>query len=120
MRNRCTQLMTKLHITSLFSFIAIHVTFVTFFFVDDYSEDNSYPSQLFILWLLGIVTSLSNIFFVADLPLNIWYRAPFIICALLWLFPPLLFTYFGIPCTVGFLILGTVIHFRTLRARLNI
>ncbi|PTB95761.1 hypothetical protein C9994_10325 [Marivirga lumbricoides] len=71
----------------------------------------------YIAWFFGIVSVISNVLWADKLNLNRWLIIVFTMCGILWVFPVLLITYFGIPCMLLFLILGIYIHTKKLQKK---
>ena len=113
---RCTQLkMNKLQILALSSFILVHLLLISQFIVEISNHDDS-SFFGFTIWALGIVTAISNIIF-ADKLVKGWVQIVFSICALLWIFPPLIISYPGMAMAVGFFIIGTFLHIKGIKKR---
>ena len=65
---------------------------------------------IFILWGLGIINVTLNAIYVDKIKLENWVLTLLVISGLTWAFPLLLFTFFGIPFLLVYLIIGIYIH----------
>lgn len=65
---------------------------------------------IFLLWGIGIASVVTNIYYVSKLKLKEWVLILLMISGLTWAFPPLLFTFFGVPFLIAYLIIGIYIH----------
>tara|TARA_R110002072_G_scaffold303043_2_gene491984 strand:- start:159834 stop:160115 length:282 start_codon:yes stop_codon:yes gene_type:complete len=59
-----------------------------------------------ILWGIGVVNYGLNIYVADQLKLREPFFTTMIISGSFWVFPPLMFTYFGIPCMIVYLAIG--------------
>jgi hypothetical protein len=78
-------------------------------FIFDDAEGNS-VYLFYIAWIFGIISVISNILVADKIGIKGWLIGIFGACGILWFFPPLLITYFGIPCMIIFLAIGIYIH----------
>lgn len=88
----------------ILSYLFLILTFV----FDNATGSNTY--LFYIAWVFGIISVISNIMLADKIRLKGWLIALFGVCGILWFFPPLLMTYFGIPCMILFLVIGIYIH----------
>ena len=65
---------------------------------------------IFVVWGIGILNVVFNIYYGVKLKLKTWILILLIVSGLTWAFPPLLFTFFGIPFLIIYLSLGFYIH----------
>ena len=72
---------------------------------------------LFATWITGVTNAISNFLLAEKIDINKWLTILFVISAILWIFPPLFFTYFGIPCLVIFLGIGIYIQIKAYKLR---
>jgi len=74
------------------------------------SDDGNSVYLFYIAWAFGIISVISNILLADKIGIKGWVIGIFGICGILWFFPPLLITIFGIPCMIIFLSIGIYIH----------
>ena len=84
-------------------------------FIFDRAIESDY--LLFAAWIIGVTNAISNILLAEKIDINKWLTILFIISAILWIFPPLLVTYFGIPCLFIFLGIGIYTHIKAFKLR---
>ncbi len=70
---------------------------------------------LFAAWIIGVTNAISNILLAEKIDINKWLIILFIISGILWIFPPLFFTYIGIPCLFIFLVIGIYTHIKAIK-----
>jgi len=99
---------SKLQIIGLSTLILSHLLIAIALIVTDETQEFSYI--FYIAWAIGIISVVSNILFADKIRMNSWLIGIFGICGILWFFPFLLITYFGIPFMVIFLVIGIYIH----------
>ena len=85
-------------------------------FILDSTDMNS-DYLLYAAWILGITSVISNILLAEKININKWLIILFIISGILWIFPPLFFTYFGIPCLLVFLGIGIYTHIKAFKLK---
>ncbi len=100
--------MNKTRIIGLLSLILSYLFLILTFVFDNATGSNTY--LFYIAWVFGIISVISNIMLADKIRLKGWLIALFGVCGILWFFPPLLMTYFGIPCMILFLVIGIYIH----------
>lgn len=64
----------------------------------------------FIIWEIGILNAGLNIYYGVKTELKTWILILLIISGLIWIFPPLLITYFGFPFLFIYLAIGIYLH----------
>jgi hypothetical protein len=74
-----------------------------------YLEIVEFP-YIFVIWGIGIINFISNVYYGEKLKIKKWAFIMLVISGLTWAFPPLLFTFFGIPFLIIYLIIGVYIH----------
>ncbi|MDC7996383.1 hypothetical protein [Altibacter sp. HG106] len=100
--------MDKTKIIGLSSFILSHLFLILGFVIDD--AERNYFFLFEIAWVIGIISVVSNVLLADKIGIKGWLIGIFGVCGILWFFPPLLITYFGIPCMIIFLVIGVYIH----------
>tara|TARA_R110001606_G_scaffold117289_1_gene246728 strand:+ start:482 stop:796 length:315 start_codon:yes stop_codon:yes gene_type:complete len=90
------------------SLILSYVFLILTFVFDSAVTENTY--HFYIAWFFGIISVISNTILADKIKIKKWLFILFIFCGILWIFPPLLITYFGIPCMIIFLVIGIYIH----------
>ena len=85
-------------------------------FIFDSTNMNS-DYLIFAAWIIGVTNAISNILLAEKIDINKWLIILFIISGILWIFPPLFFTYFGIPCLFIFLGIGIYTHIKAFKLR---
>ena len=103
--------MNKTRIIGLASLILSYLFLILTFIFDSAVTGKAY--LFYIAWFFGIISVISNAILGDKIKIKKWRFVLFIFCGILWVFPPLLITYFGIPCMIIFLIIGIHIHGRT-------
>ncbi|MBB3698251.1 hypothetical protein KMW28_17165 [Flammeovirga yaeyamensis] len=68
-------------------------------------KDNKY----IILFIIGIINVVALISYLSSLKLKSWVFTAILLTGTVWLFPPLNFTYIGIPFQITYLIVGLII-----------
>lgn len=69
---------------------------------------------IFVIWAIGIANVGLNVYYGTKMKLKKWYLISLIISGLTWAFPPLLFTFFGIPFLIIYLLFGIYLHSQSL------
>lgn len=100
--------MDKTRIIGLSSLILSYLFLILNFIFDDAEGDFVY--LFYIAWVFGIISVISNILLADKIGIKGWLIGMFGVCGILWFFPPLLITYFGIPCMIIFLAIGIYVH----------
>ncbi len=100
--------MNKTRTIGLASLTLSYLFLILTFVFDSAVTENAY--LFYIAWFFGIISVISNAILADKIKIKKWIFVLFIICGVLWLFPPLLITYFGIPCMIIFLVIGINIH----------
>ncbi len=100
--------MDKTRIIGLSSLILSYLFLILNFIFDDAEGDSVY--LFYIAWVFGIISVISNILLADKIGIKGWLIGMFGVCGILWFFPPLLITYFGIPCMIIFLAIGIYVH----------
>ncbi|CAM3492972.1 hypothetical protein POKO110462_05410 [Pontibacter korlensis] len=78
---------------------------------DNELQDISFP-PIFILWGFGVINLITNAIYVDKAKFRIWVLLLLVTSGSTWVFPPLLFTYFGIPFLFVYLIVSIYVHFK--------
>jgi len=65
---------------------------------------------IFIVWGIGIINVVLNIYYGIKIETKSWILILFIICGLTWVLIPLLMTNVGIPFLILYLAIGIYIH----------
>ena len=103
--------MSKLKIAAGFSLVVAYI--ILFFYVlldSNGSETKDY--MLYIFWLFGILNAGTNIYYAIEKSINKWVTILFVITSIIWIFPFLLITYFGIPFLIIYLFIGIYIQLK--------
>jgi hypothetical protein len=100
--------LNKTKTIGLSSLILSYLFLILAFVFDNAIGSNTY--LFYIAWVFGIISVISNTMLADEIRIKGWLIALFGICGILWFFPPLLITYFGIPCMIIFLAIGIYIH----------
>ena len=103
--------MKKTKQLALTLFVLSHLGLLFMFLLEDQLQESDFP-YFFILWGLGILNLGFNVYWADQLNINKWILVGFVISGLVWAFPPLLATYFGIPFLIVYLMIGIFIHSR--------
>jgi len=77
-----------------------------------YLEIVEFP-YIFVIWGIGIINFILNVYLGEKLKIKNWAFIMLVISGLTWAFPPLFFTFFGIPFLIIYLIIGVYIHRQT-------
>lgn len=101
--------MTGIRISALIFLIISHLSLVAMFVFENELQNVDFP-YFFIIWGIGILNAGLNIFYGVKTELKPWILILFIISGLIWIFPPLLMTYFGFPFLFIFLAIGIYLH----------
>lgn len=94
---------------ALIFLILSYLSLILIFVFQNELQNSEFP-YIFLFWGIGIANVVTNIFYVSKLKLKEWILILLIISGLTWAFPPLLFTFFGIPFLIAYLIVGFYIH----------
>jgi hypothetical protein len=100
--------LNKTKIIGLISLVLSYLFLIITFIYDSAVTENNY--FFYVAWFLGIISVISNTILADKIKIKKWIFILFIFCGILWLFPPLLITYFGIPCMIIYLIIGILIQ----------
>ena len=101
--------MKRIRILALIFIILSYVSLILMLVFDDKLQYISFPT-IFVLWGFGIINVILNAVYVEKLRLKNWVLLLLVISGLTWAFPPLLFTFFGIPFLLIYLIVGIYVH----------
>ncbi|PQB05792.1 hypothetical protein BST85_13475 [Aureitalea marina] len=101
-------MLNKTQLIALLSLVLSHLFLILNFVLDSPNGENIF--LFYLAWILGIVSVVSNLILADNLGINKWALGVFGLFGIAWLFPPMLFTFFGIPCLVGFLGFGIYFH----------
>ncbi|HCV81120.1 MAG: hypothetical protein CMP12_01810 [Zunongwangia sp.] len=101
--------MSKLKIAAGFS---LAVAYIILFFYVLLDRNGSEPKDymLYIFWFFGILNAGTNIYYAIEKSINKWVTILFVITSIIWIFPFLLITYFGIPFLIIYLFIGIYIQ----------
>ena len=105
--------MKGIRITALVFLILSYLTLIIMLVFENDLQSLEFP-QIYIIWGIGIINVGLNIFYVIKLELKSWILILLIISGLTWAFPPLLFTFFGIPFLIIYLVIGIYVHVQKL------
>lgn len=103
--------MPGIRISALTFFIISHLCLVAMFVFENELQNVDFP-YFFIIWGIGILNAGLNIYYGVKLGLKKWILILLIISGLVWFFPPLQFTYFGIPFLLIFIVIGIYLHLK--------
>ena len=101
--------MTGLRISALIVFILSHLSLAAIFVFENELQNVEFP-YIFIIWGLGILSAGLNIYYAAKIKLKAWVLFLLALSGIIWFFPQLLFSFFGIPCLSIFLVTGIYSH----------
>ncbi len=107
--------MTGLRISAIIVFILSHLCLVAMFVFENELKNVEFP-YFFIIWGLGILNAGLNIYYVVKMELKTWILISLVISGIVWFFPPLLMTFFGIPYLLIFLVIGIYLQSQKLTA----
>ncbi|KXX66699.1 hypothetical protein [Flammeovirga sp. SJP92] len=98
----------------LFFFVSSHL-FLAFQFLFDPNIDLKVQgiTSFEILWFLGIMSVLTLFIYSLSLRSPIWVFSLLLIFGIVWTFIPLIFTFFGIPFLIIYLVFGSIIYFKS-------
>ena len=99
--------MKIIQLTALTFFILSHICLILMFVFDQELQETDY---IFVVWGVGIINVVLNVYYGIKMELRNWILILFIISGLTWAFPPLLFTFFGIPFLIVYLTIGLFLH----------
>ena len=103
--------MTGIRISALTFLIISHLCLVAMFVFENELQNVDFP-YFFIIWGIGILNAGLNIYYGVKMELKTWILILLTISGIVWFFPPLLMTYFGIPFLLIFLIIGIYLQFK--------
>lgn len=95
---------------ALTSLLLSHLLVLMVFLLEDRGIEVRYV--LYAAWFFGIISVISNVYLADEQNSRIWEVVLLILSGIFWFFLPFLFTYFGIPGAVIFLILSVKIHIK--------
>jgi len=101
--------MKQIRILALTFIILSYVSLTLMLVFDNELQDIDFPT-IFVLWGFGLINVILNAIYVEKLRLANWVLLLLVISGLTWAFPPLLFTFFGIPFLLIYLIVGIYVH----------
>ncbi|PSR55090.1 hypothetical protein AHMF7605_17055 [Adhaeribacter arboris] len=101
--------MNQIKILSLTFLILSYLGLILILVFDSEIQGINFPG-IFILWVLGIMNVTLNAIYVDKKNLQNWVLILLVISGLIWVFPPLLFTFFGIPFLLIHLIVAIYLH----------
>ena len=101
--------MKKLHLTALLSFVLCHFLFL-FIFLFDADHPKFGEVLSYVVWATGIVAGISNLIFAEKIGLKKWLLLVFGLSSIVWFFPLVVITYFGIPMAILFFAIGVYVH----------
>ena len=102
--------MKLLKIIGIVSLIISYGLFVLNFAIDNPNNQNS--NLINIVWVVGIISFLSNVVYAIKTNVADWIYSVMGICGLIWFVPFWVNTTFGIPSMLGFLIIGIYVRLR--------
>lgn len=76
---------------------------------ENHLQKTEFP-YIFIVWGIGILNVVLNVYYGIKLELKTWILISLIISGLTWAFLPFFFTFFGIPFLIIYLVIGLYIH----------
>ena len=91
-------------------FLILSYLALLFIFVFENELQNIEFPYFFVVWAIGIINLVLNIFYGIKIELKTWLLVLLIISGMTWLFLPLIFTFFGIPFLLIYLAIGVYIH----------
>lgn len=97
--------MTQTRILALTFLIISYLSLIAMFVFENELQNVEFP-YFFIIWGIGILNAGFNIYYGVKTELKTWILILLIISGIIWIFPPLLITYFGFPFLIIFLIIG--------------
>jgi hypothetical protein len=97
--------MTRTRILALIFLIISYLSLIAMFVFENELQSVEFP-YFFIIWGIGILNVGFNIYYGVKTKLKTWILILLIISGIIWIFPPLLITYFGFPFLIIFLIIG--------------
>ena len=103
--------MTGIRISALTFLIFSHLCLVAMFVFENELQNVDFP-YFFIIWGIGILNAGLNIYYGVKIELKTWILILLTISGIVWFFPPLLMTYFGIPFLFIFLVIGIYLHIK--------
>jgi hypothetical protein len=101
--------MKGIRLTALIFLILSYLSLILMFVYDNELQEIEFP-YIFVVWGIGIINVVLNIYYGIKLELKTWILILLIISGLTWAFPPLLFTFIGIPFLITYLVIGLYIH----------
>ena len=101
--------MSIIKVSSLGLLILSYLALVMMFIYENELQDTLIP-QIFIIWIIGAVNFALNITYGLKVGLKNILFISFVVSGLVWMFPPLMFTIFGIPFLVIYFVIGIYIH----------
>ncbi|MEG9329232.1 hypothetical protein V6B16_14930 [Salinimicrobium catena] len=96
-------------ILALTFFILSHICLILMFALENALQESDFP-YIFVVWGVGIINVVLNVYYGIELKLKKRMLILLIISGLTWAFPPLLFTFFGIPFLIVYLGIGLNMH----------
>lgn len=100
---------------ALTTFILSYTLFLLAITIDDSNGTTDF--LFFSSWILGIISFISNFLLAEKMDINKWLTILLVLGGILWVFPPLLITYFGFPCMIIFVGIAIFIHIKAIKMR---
>lgn len=97
--------MKRIRILALIFLIVSYLSIIAMFVFENELQNVEFP-YFFIIWGIGILNAGINIYYGVKTELKTWLLVLLITSGIIWIFPPLLITYFGFPFLIIFLIIG--------------
>lgn len=101
--------MKVIRILALIFLCLSYLSLSLMFILENQLQETEFP-YIFIVWGIGILNAVLNIYYGMELKVKNWVLVTLVICGLTWIFLPLLFTFFGIPFLVMYLIAAIYVH----------
>ena len=105
--------MNKVRIFALSFLILSYLSLILMFVLENELQNTEFP-YFFVIWGIGIANVVLNVYYGIQMKLKKWFLILLVISGLTWAFPPLLFTFFGIPFLIIYLFIGIYIHSQSL------
>ncbi|GMN04789.1 hypothetical protein MTsPCn5_01770 [Croceitalea sp. MTPC5] len=81
------------------------------------TRTTDYTYLFYSAWFFGIVSVISNMILAIKIKIKSWLIVVLGISGIIWLFPPLLMSFYGFPCIFIFLIVAIYLHLKAFQSK---